>query len=311
MIQRLAQIHMYCLCLFAVGCMNDSKTTANNDPLELNQDGNTSDMLDGGLETGGDFDATIPDAFYEDPNAPKLEPEFVMNQVELLPLDEGFDLNEDGQPNNALSLLFSDPIVGNALGGDPNEYIARTVRRGEMLLLLDFRNLNDFETDQNLHFDIFLGRDTDSRRRNNFNGDSEFYITCSSLTEAEEPESRFENATLIDGELNGRNGQFRFLITFSNTEVLLREARLVGTLSSDGQTLTNGMMGGAVSYAELDEVVQNDPEIGPQFARVMMAFIRQKLDIDLDGDGQFDALSAAFSFEAVRAVILRDSACVP
>ena len=91
--------------------------------------------------------------------------------------------------------------------------------------------------------------------------------------------------------------------------MLLREARLVGTLSSDGQTLTSGMMGGAVSYAELDEVVQNDPEIGPQFAReVMMAFIRQKLDIDLDGDGQFDALSAAFSFEAVRAVILRDSA---
>ena len=44
--------------------------------------------------------------------------------------------------------------------------------------------------------------------------------------------------------------------------MLLREARLVGTLSSDGQTLTNGMMGGAVSYAELDEVVQNDPEIG-------------------------------------------------
>ena len=86
--------------------MNDSKSTANNDPLELNQDGDTSGMFDGGLETGGDFDATIPDAFYEDPNAPKLEPEFVMNQVELLPLDEGFDLNEDGQPNNALSLLF-------------------------------------------------------------------------------------------------------------------------------------------------------------------------------------------------------------
>ena len=36
-----------------------------------------------------------------------------------------------------------------------------------------------------------------------------------------------------------------------------------------------------------------------------------RIDIDLDGDGQFDALSAAFSFEAVRAVILRDSACVP
>ena len=234
-----------------------------------------------------------------------------MNQVELLPLNEGFDLNGNGEPNNALSLLFSDPVVGNALGGDPNEYIARTVRRGEMLLLMDFRHLNDFESDQNLHFDIFLGRDTDDRRRNNFSGDAEFLITCSSLTEADEPESRFMNATLDNGLLTGRNGQFRFLVSFSNTEVLLQQARLTGTLTPDGQTITNGMMGGAVSFADLDEVIQNDPEIGPQFARVMQAFVRQKLDVDLDGDGLYDSLSAAFSFEAVRAVILRDTACVP
>ena len=71
------------------------------------------------------------------------------------------------------------------------------------------------------------------------------------------------------------------------------------------------MMGGAVSFADLDEVIQNDPEIGPQFARVMQAFVRQKLDVDLDGDGLYDSLSAAFSFVAVRAVILRDTACVP
>lgn len=311
MIQRPLQMSFYILILCVAGCLNDATHAPNDEPLQIPQDTGVARALDGNLETRGAVDAEVPDAFFEDPNAPKLEPEFVMNQVELLPLDEGFDLNENGEPNNALSLLFSDPVVGNALGGDPNEYIARTVRRGEMLLLMDFRNLNDFESDQNLHFDIFLGRDTDDRRGNNFNGDAEFLITCSSLTEADEPESRFMNATLDNGVLTGRNGQFRFLVSFSNTEVLLQQARLVGTLSPDGQTITNGMMGGAVSFADLDEVIQNDPEIGPQFARVMQAFIRQKLDVDLDGDGLYDSLSAAFSFEAVRAVIRRDTACVP
>ena len=53
--------------------MNDSKDWQITTLSELNQDGDTSDMFDGGLRTGGDFDATIPDAFYEDPNTPKLE----------------------------------------------------------------------------------------------------------------------------------------------------------------------------------------------------------------------------------------------
>ena len=32
------------------------------------------------------------------------------------------------------------------------------------------------------------------------------------------------------------------------------------------------MLGGAVSFEDLEEVVLNDPEIGPQFADVMLAF---------------------------------------
>ena len=105
----------------------------NNAPLELNQDSETTGNLDGS-ETRGEADARAPEAFLEDPNAPRLEPEFVMNQVELLPLNEG--LTSTVMVNRiTLSLLFSDPVVGNALGGDPNS-IARTVRRGEMLLLI-------------------------------------------------------------------------------------------------------------------------------------------------------------------------------
>ena len=46
-----------------------------------------------------------------------LEPEYVMNSIELLPSDEGFDLTGDGIQTNSLALLFEDPYVGPALGG--------------------------------------------------------------------------------------------------------------------------------------------------------------------------------------------------
>ena len=113
-------------------------------------------------------------AMTEDQSPILLEPEFVMDTVALLPSDEGFDLTGDGASNNALALLFSDPLVGRALGGDPNEFIERSVRRGELLLLLDFRELNDFTYDDSHHIDIFLGRDSDERRRDNFRGDEAF-----------------------------------------------------------------------------------------------------------------------------------------
>ena len=50
-------------------------------------------------------------------------------------------------------------------------------------------------------------------------------------------------------------------------------------------------------------------EIGPDFARIMLAFISRELDVDLSGDGTRDALSASFRFSAVRAEILRDLPC--
>lgn len=239
---------------------------------------------------------------------PLLEPEFVMNQIILLDSDEGFDLTGDGHPNNGLALLFEDPMVGPALGGDPNDYIDQTIQRAQLLLLLDFRNVHDFQNDKQIDIDIFLGHDFDGDRSNNFDG-SEFSVTCSSITSQGEADSQFLDAELKEGRLNGTGGSFRFLVSFSNTEVLLQNARIVGTLDSSGENITNGMIGGSVSFDDLKEVVENDPEIGPSFGQLMLAFLQNKLDTDLDEDGELDALSASFQFEATRALIDTESPC--
>lgn len=239
---------------------------------------------------------------------PLIEPEFVMNEVVLLNSDEGFDLTGDGIPNNGLASLFEDPMVGPALGGDPNEYIAKTVRRAEMLILLDFKNFQGYEDDKSVDIDILLGHDFDGERSNNFEG-SEMSVTCSSLTDDGEAESQFFDAEVKDGQLSGSGGSFRFLVSFSNTEVLLQNAKIIGTMDPQGENIINGMIGGAVSFDDLEEVVENDPEIGPSFAVLMLTFLENQLDADLDGDGEMDALSASFAFEAVPVTIDRERPC--
>ena len=239
---------------------------------------------------------------------PLIEPEFVMNEVVLLSSSEGFDLTGDGVPNNGLAHLFEDPMVGPALGGDPNEYIAKTVRRAEMLILLDFKNFQGYESDKRVDIDILLGHDFDGERSNNFEG-SELSVTCSSLTENGDAESQFFDAEIKDSLLSGTGGSFRFLVSFSNTEVLLQNAKIVGTMDPQGKNIINGMIGGAVSFDDLEEVVENDPEIGPSFAVLMLTFLENQLDADLDGDGEMDALSASFAFEAVPVTIDRERPC--
>lgn len=239
---------------------------------------------------------------------PLIEPEFVMSEIELLSSNEGFDLDEDGESDNALALLFEDPYIGPVLGGDPNEFIARSIQRAELLLLLDFHNFQGYSNDASVDIDIFLGHDSDGDKSNNFEG-AEFTVTCSSLNEDNTADSQFLNATIQDGQLYGDSGSFRFLVSFSNTEVLLQDAQITGRFDEEGLLLSDGLIGGAVTYTDLEEVVLNDPEIGPSFADAMLTFLANKLDVDLDGNGEVDALSASFRFHAVPALVDRESEC--
>ena len=98
------------------------------------------------------------------------------------------------------------------LWADPNEYIAKSVRRAE-LLLLDFINFNDFEDDKSVDIEIFLGNDPDGDRSNNFDG-TEFTVTCSSLTSEGLAESQFIDAQIENGVLTGSGGAFDFWSVF-------------------------------------------------------------------------------------------------
>ena len=108
-----------------LGCVDDDIPTESNVILEA-PDADVSDVqvtvdtqgLDD-MDSGGELasDVAPPDAFIDDdPTLPQLDPEYVMNEVVLLAADEGFDLDDDGVPNNALSSSFSIPWLGKHWG---------------------------------------------------------------------------------------------------------------------------------------------------------------------------------------------------
>ena len=162
-----------------------------------------------------------------------------------------------------------------------------------------FKNFQGYEDDKSVDIDILLGHDFDGERSNNFEG-SEMSVTCSSLTDDGEAESQFFDAEVKDGQL--REAEVLSILGRFNTEVLSMQKRNHGPTRREH---INGMIGGAVSFDDLEEVVENDPEIGPSLAVPMLTFWKPT-EADLDGDGEMDALFAPFLFEAVPVTIDRE-----
>ena len=80
-------------------------------------------------------------------------------------------------------------------------------------------------------------------------------IGCSSLTNAGEPESQFNDVRLEAGAYKARVGNF-VSRQFSNTEVLLRNGRIEASMAPDGMRL---QMVKSVGLSATDlEVVLND-----------------------------------------------------
>lgn len=293
------------LCL--LGCSPDAgpsgqKTASVNDTASTGSTGAGEDTAgDPAGDTGDTGDTGEPEV--------PLDADFVMDSVRLLPSSQGFDLNGDGEPDNALSLLFENELIGDALGGSPNGYIADSVARGELLVMLDFSNLGSFIDDRQAGIDMLLGASESGSER--FDGDATFQVRCGSLAEDGSAASTFDNVQVASGALSGAPGEFLFLMPFAiDTTVLLRQSRIEGTMEPDGTGIRSGTLGGSITFGDLREVVRNDPEIGPEFARIMLSILEAMLDVDQDGDGEADALSAMFQFTAVSGTIDREAPCV-
>ncbi|HCH61955.1 MAG: hypothetical protein CL927_16935 [Deltaproteobacteria bacterium] len=290
--------------LFLFGC--SSKTGTRNQSRVASEDATGTSGSESTTDSDDPDTASAGDT--GEPEVP-LDADFVMDSVLLLPSADGFDLTGDGVPNNALAELFENELIGEALGGSPNGYIAQSVQRGELLVMLDFVRLGSYADDSNAGIEMLLGAGEDDSDL--FSGDATLQVRCGSLTPDGAAASAFDTVQVVDHALDGAPGEFLFLMPFAiDTTVVLRQSRIEGVLRPDGSGINSGRLGGSVTFGDLREVVRNDPEIGPDFGTLMLAILEGMLDVDQDGDGTPDALSAMFRYTAVSSTIDRDAACV-
>ena len=78
----------------------------------------------------------------------------MMNKIKLSS-NAGFDLTGDGEANNALALLFEDPIEAQLWEEIPTNISPRVLSGHQLLLLLDFINVQDLHHDDSVHVEIF------------------------------------------------------------------------------------------------------------------------------------------------------------
>lgn len=239
------------------------------------------------------------------------------------------DLDGDERPDNAFGISLS--VAESMLDVDLDAEIAAALDRGELLHLLMFAT---DETGEALDTGrLFLGADTDGDPDNNFTGDAELAVRAdSNLDDAAFGEVSGRRVDLGRGRLTVEN------VLFTQIRLPLTGARITGTFDDLGRFA--GKIAGGIAEADLARLrlgiagaiadegnAMCDPSqipCCPEDSRgevYMTYFDRDRdcqleseevagndilgwltiPDMDLDGDGENDAMSVAFRVTAVPA----------
>lgn len=300
-----ARLLRFAILVAGLGCgaEDDSGDPVPDLPVSDAGDAATEDLAPVPTDLGGTEDAEPA------PDVPPLEPIVVQlraTSLGVLPPGEGFDLDGDAAPDNALAALFENPDVAGLLGGDPNGFLAKEIDDGDLNLLLDFLALHHVKDDAQVELDLMLGKPAVK---------GGYDVLCESLGEDGAPLSHFDTGSVSEGIFESGVGQFRFALSFAGDTVLtFRNARLTGELANArgvaGSGLSGGRLGGVLLLSELAEVLENDPEVGGEFVQLIMIYLQTVADIDTDDDGTPDAMSAGFFLTADATQVNRSAPCV-
>ncbi|MEL6345933.1 MAG: hypothetical protein AAFV53_22670 [Myxococcota bacterium] len=252
----------------------DDEDTLAAEPDTGHEDANDEDPND---EEKGDEDRDGEDTGGVDIPADAMIANHVIDSLEVGGRDDGFDLDGDGDVDNALYIAGAllDPVLIQALNEAP------------VLLVLQCAELNDWQDDAAFDLGLLTARDTDGDSSDNFSGTETF------------------NA---DGMVDDDGA------ALLATTLALESGRYEGTLLSD--TLTIGSfelslatpihLAGAPSEAAHDAVLGMGINTAALIAVLetagygdAAALLSGLSDLDTDEDGVNDAISAAFLASAV------------
>ncbi len=200
---------------------------------------------------------------------------------------------------------------------DFDEDLANAIAAGDAIILVRIAHVGDLVNDGEIEVSIMTGRlaggGAPRMVARTIEGASyqaiapgqRFEIDAASFVGGR-PRAVFEDAYIVDGRLVTRGTSFSLRVpaTMGRVFVLdLRDLRLAGRPTMDGIEL--GVLGGYALIEDLargfESALSPDDAVSPELVRTVLAMYA---DIDVDGDGECEALSSALRLEATRAVLV-------
>ncbi|MCA9670118.1 MAG: hypothetical protein KC503_31195 [Myxococcales bacterium] len=304
---------------------NDGKTDCADDECANNTACQNPDV---GTPDLGTPDTLEPDTF-QVPDLPTSAPaqQDVINTLKLPTSATEYALDLDGSgPKNALGGIIA--LLSGASGGlNLQGTLDDVLSQGTLLLLLEIY-ADDISNAAAATVQAHLGRDLDSDPSNNFSGNATLGISANSPTDARLAGSITASKLDAGGKL-----LIPLPISALPTIVTLEKARIQAEVLGTG--LINGIIGGAIPQADLDNkllpgmaTLANDAVGNPSVPQATKDLILNLLDTDNDGtitsteiknnaligavlapdvdtdnDGTADALSVGIGFTAVTCTI--------
>ncbi len=238
------------------------------------------------------------------PDLETFGPTGVVDRLQVSDAGSGFDLDGDGDVDNALGAnqLFRSSV---------NDTVPRSIREGRLLLGIELSG-ELAPRDPCVTLTIWKLLDLDDDPSDNFSGRERFTFDPVSLDERGVPRAVFVDVTRDLRSIDGQADTVVLPLPMGQELLLLtmHRARITGEYDPDGRiTLGGFILGGAVDRDDLLhqlEAAGVNPPPGFDWDRLLGG-----PDIDSDGDGTPDSYSVAFEFSGVGAELVPGPEPVP
>jgi len=199
-------------------------------------------------------------------------------------------------------------VVGGELGAaalliDP--LLAQQVQAGDGRFLLEIRLLDDplVQNDPEIEVAAFPGFDLDGDPSDDFDGDETFEVDPLGLNPDGTPLTIFTSGDIVAGTLTAGPATLDL-----GNGVSFPDAMLEGTVESGGGSFVTNGIETAIPAAVFDAIPAPPPFDAFPFnfttLTEVLAFFNINPDVDLDGDGTFDAFSVEFALAFVSCQIV-------
>ena len=179
-----------------------------------------------------------------------------------------------------------------------NGLIEDSLRNGELILLLELSYINDLENDTCIDFGLWRGEGTPMIGTDGTVLDGQSFAR-STLTPG-----LVETVPLSDGAFIA--GPFDYTLPVQVLDVFvsftMQEAYLSGTIRPDGSI--HGFFGGSVALDDFRTITELG-DIG-NVGELLDTLLAQAADMDIDDDGECDAISLVFTFDSVPSFFIEE-----